>query len=144
MKFTDELESPNVLCFNDVIKVVSAEQLIENLIIATNRGSLIVHGMPPRFLRDDFRHRYGETMTHFGEVNSLQASVCGKFVFSAGSDGIIFMYAVVEHTPVDRRRFGGMASKHHESAALQQHSHHETNSHSMNSARIEKERPSVM
>jgi len=47
---------------------------------------------------------YGETVAHFGEVNSLQASVCGKYVFSAGSDGIIFMYEVVEHTPQDRRR----------------------------------------
>ena len=104
LSFGDELESQQVLCFNDVIKVVSAEQLIENLVVGTNRGSLIVHGMPPRFLREDPQFKYGETMAHFGEVNSLQASVCGKYVFSAGSDGIIFMYEVVEHVPQDRRR----------------------------------------
>ena len=41
------------LCFTDVIKVVSAENLVENLVIGSNRGSISVYGMPPRFLRED-------------------------------------------------------------------------------------------
>ena len=99
MAFRDELENGPALCFTDVVKVVSPEQLLENLVIGTNRGSVIVHGMPPRFLREDPQYRYGETMAHMGEITSLQASVCGRYVFSAGSDGIIFMYEVFEHTP---------------------------------------------
>lgn len=53
MAFRDELENGPALCFTDVVKVVSPEQLLENLVIGTNRGSVIVHGMPPRFLRED-------------------------------------------------------------------------------------------
>ncbi len=51
--------------------MVSAGNLLENLVIGTNRGSLIVHGMPPRFLRSDPNFKYGETVAHFGEVTVL-------------------------------------------------------------------------
>ena len=86
-------------CFNDVIKVVSAENMLENLVVGTNRGSILVHGMPPRFLREDPNYRYSEQMVHFGEVTSLQATIDGRYVFSAGNDGVIFMYEVTEFTP---------------------------------------------
>ena len=72
LKFNDEFgEQEPALCFNDIVKVVTAENLIENLVIGTNRGSVIVHGMPPRFLRENPSYRYGETVAHFGEVSAL-------------------------------------------------------------------------
>ncbi len=60
--------------------------------------------MPPRFLRSDPNFKYGETVAHFGEVTVLQASACGKYVFSAGQDGIIFVYEVQEYTPKTNHR----------------------------------------
>ena len=45
-------EGHPALCFNDILKVVSPDNLIENLVVGTNRGSLIVYGMP-RYLRED-------------------------------------------------------------------------------------------
>lgn len=108
--FVDPSGNSEVLCFNDIIKVVSSESLLENLVIGTNRGSLIVHGMPPRFLKEDTAFKYGETLAHLGQVNSLQASACGKYVFSAGEDGIIFMYEVQEYYP-DKNRRGNTIAK---------------------------------
>ena len=64
--FVDPSGNSEVLCFNDIIKVVSSESLLENLVIGTNRGSLIVHGMPPRFLKEDPAFKYGETLAHLG------------------------------------------------------------------------------
>ena len=45
--------SEEALSFTDVIKVVTADNLVENLVIGSNRGSIFVYGMPPRFLRED-------------------------------------------------------------------------------------------
>lgn len=91
--------SEEALSFTDVIKVVTSDNLVENLVIGSNRGSILVYGMPPRFLREDPQYRYGETVAHLGPVSALVASIDGKYVFSAGKDGIIFMYDVVEHVP---------------------------------------------
>ena len=104
LKYNDEGNSAlkdylPAYCFNDVIKVVTAENMLENLVVGTNRGSVTVFGMPPRFLREDPDYRYEEIMAHYGEVTSLQASIDGRYVFSAGSDGIMFMYEVIEYTP---------------------------------------------
>ena len=104
-QFENQEES---LCFTDIVKVVSADNLIENLIIGTNRGSLTVYGIPPRFLREDPKYKYGETVSHYGEVSAIKASIDGKYLFSAGKDGIIFMYEIVEHIPQTRRGFGSM------------------------------------
>ena len=72
LTFKDELsDKGQSLCFTDVLKVISADNLLENLVVGTNRGSLIVKGLPPRFLRDEPNFRYGETMAHFGEVTAL-------------------------------------------------------------------------
>ena len=91
--------SDEALCFTDVIKIISADNLVENLVIGSNRGSILVYGMPPRFLREDPQYRYGETVAHLGAVSALVSSIDGKYVFSAGKDGIIFMYDVAEHVP---------------------------------------------
>ena len=91
--------SSEALCLTDVIKVVSADNLIENLIIGSNQGSLTVYGMPPRFLREDPQYKYKSYVTHLGEVTSIKASVDGRYLFSAGKDGIIFMYDVQEQIP---------------------------------------------
>jgi len=54
LKIKDEFgDNEPALCLNDIVKVVSSENLIENLVVGTNRGSLIVHGLPTRFLRED-------------------------------------------------------------------------------------------
>ena len=54
VKIKDDFEAPEqALSFTDVIKVVSADNLIENIIIGSNRGGVTVYGMPPRFLRED-------------------------------------------------------------------------------------------
>ena len=98
-------KSDEALSFTDIIKVVSADNLVENLIIGSNRGSLGVYCMPPKFLRngsDNYKH--SETVAHLSEVSSLQASCCGRYVFSAGTDGIIFVYDVIEHMPAQTRR----------------------------------------
>lgn len=87
------------MCFNDIVKVVSAENLVQNLVVGTNRGSLVIRGLPPRFLREDPFFEYETVVSHFGEVTALQASVDGRYVFSAGADGIIFVYEVSEYTP---------------------------------------------
>ena len=78
--------------------------MLENLVIGTNRGALLVRGMPPRFLREDPAFEHSQIVAHEGEVTALKASVDGKLLFSAGTDGIIFVYEVVEHTPTSGRR----------------------------------------
>ena len=108
--------SSEALCLTDVIKVVSADNLIENLIIGSNQGSLTVYGMPPRFLREDPQYKYKSYVTHFGEVRSIKASVDGRYLFSAGSDGIIFMYDVQEQIPQTRRGYGAMSASVGQSA----------------------------
>ena len=53
LQIKDEFgEGHPALGFNDILKVVSPDNLIENLVVGTNRGSIIVYGMP-RFLRED-------------------------------------------------------------------------------------------
>ena len=96
----DNIEwTEEALSFTDIVKVVSADNLIENLVIGSNRGCVQVYGLAPRFLREDPQYRYGEIVAHCGEVSALATSIDGKYVFSAGKDGIIFMYDVVEYTP---------------------------------------------
>ena len=103
MLIRDE-NTDEALSFTDIIKVVSADNLVENLVIGSNRGSLSVYGMPPRFLREDPKYKHSETVAHLSEISALQASCCGRYVFSAGKDGIIFVYDVVEHVPAQTRR----------------------------------------
>ena len=50
-------------------------------------------------------------MAHYGELTALAASVDGKYVFSAGQDGIIFVYDVIEHTPQTKRGLGMMGAQ---------------------------------
>lgn len=96
----DDIEwTEEALCFTDIVKVVSSENLVENLVVGSNRGCVQVYGLPPRFLREDPQYRYGEIVAHCGEVSALATSADGKYVFSAGKDGIIFMYDVAEYTP---------------------------------------------
>ena len=54
IEIKDEFVDPKqALCFTDIIKVISADNLIENIVIGSNRGGVTVYGMPPRFLRED-------------------------------------------------------------------------------------------
>lgn len=70
--------------------------MVSNLIVSTNRGSIKVLGLPPRFLRNDARFQISETFVHSDGDTLLRASECGRFVFSAGADGNIFVFDVCE------------------------------------------------
>ena len=65
--------------------------------------------MPPKFLREDPTYRYSEMIVHQGEVTALRATEDGRYVFSAGEDGCIFMYECEEFTP-DQKNRRNMAS----------------------------------
>ena len=53
--FTDDenTQFSDSLGLTDICKVVSADSLLQNIVVSTNRGELKVLGMPPRFLRSD-------------------------------------------------------------------------------------------
>ena len=79
--------------FTEVCYVKSFANALENLIVGTERGQIRVFGMPP-FV-------YGEMAfdcfnAHLGEVVKVIASPDGRFVFSAGIDGTLFVYSVTD------------------------------------------------
>jgi len=57
--------------------------------VGTNRGTVQLFGMNPE------KTKIHQTIhTHYGAVDHIAASHDGKRVFSAGSDGAIFVYKV--------------------------------------------------
>ena len=62
--------------------------------MGTDRGSLKVFSLPP-YLNYDLA--FDTFNAHLGEVIKILVSPDGRFVFSAGADGSIFVYSVTEY-----------------------------------------------
>ena len=50
-------------------------------------------------------------MTHYGDALHIKAAEDGFYAFSAGSDGVIFVYKVLEVDQGDRKKPGMQASE---------------------------------
>ena len=76
--------------FTSLSYVRSPFKKIENFVVGTNTGLIKIYGYPlgPEQL-DGFA-------AHYGSVEKIRCSPDGLYVFSAGSDGAIFIYAVAE------------------------------------------------
>ena len=71
--------------------------------MATNRGTLKVVNLPEstsdnmqdeRFLRPSYVHQ--TLFAHLKEIKRVKTSFDGRFVFTVGTDGILFVYKVKE------------------------------------------------
>ncbi len=80
--------------FTDVAHMKSFTNGIENLIVGTDRGQIKVFGMPP-YLQGDLL--FDSFNAHLGETVKILASPDGRFVFSCGGDGTVFVYSVTEY-----------------------------------------------
>jgi WD40 repeat protein len=67
---------------------------IENIIVGTERGQIKVFAMPPLLHQE---MAFDTFNAHLGEVVKIIASPDGRYVFSAGADGSIFVYSVTEY-----------------------------------------------
>lgn len=67
---------------------------IENLIVGTDRGEIRVLAMPP-LVHQEFA--FDAFNAHLGEVTRVLASPDGRYVFSAGQDGTVFIFSVTEY-----------------------------------------------
>lgn len=80
--------------YSEVRHIKSFVSGIENLIVGTDRGQLKVFGMPPNLSQDMCFDTFN---AHLGEVTRILVSPDGRYVFSAGADGTIFVYSVTEY-----------------------------------------------
>ena len=63
--------------------------------------------MPPNFLRSDKEYTHQNLVTHYGDALHIKACEDGFYAFSGGSDGIIFVYNVVEIESLkDQKKLG--------------------------------------
>ena len=88
---------------NDVCIVTTPKHQIKNLVIATNRGTIRVINLPEkrtnnladeRFIKPNFIHQV--LFPHSAEAVHVKTSIDGKYVFSIGMDGVLFVYKVKE------------------------------------------------
>lgn len=89
---------------NDVCLVTTPKHLIKNLVFTTNRGTLRVINLPEkrnasikeeRFMRPEFIHQ--TLYLHSCEASRVASTMDGRYVFSIGLDGILFVLKVKEH-----------------------------------------------
>jgi WD40 repeat protein len=80
--------------FSEVCIVRSFTNNIENLIVGTDRGQIKVYPMPPILSQDV---TFDSFNAHIGEVSKLVTSPDGRYVFSSGTDGSIFVFSVTEY-----------------------------------------------
>ena len=110
--FNDYIESDancSPLRLNDICKIVSNKNMVENIAVSTSRGAIKVLGMPPK-LRDSKEYTHQHLVTHYGDALHVKAAEDGFYAFSAGSDGIIFVYKVIEVEQSDRKKPGMQAN----------------------------------
>lgn len=83
--------------------VTTPQYLVKNLVLGTNRGSLRVVNLPEgrtddlsaeRFMKPGFIHQ--TLFAHAGEITKTACSFDGRFLFSAGKDGVLFVYKIKE------------------------------------------------
>ena len=67
---------------------------IENLIVGTDRGQVKVFAKPPHLSTETPLDSFN---AHLGEVTNILVSADGRYVFSAGQDGTVFVYSVTEY-----------------------------------------------
>lgn len=79
--------------FTEICLVRSFANSIDNLVVGTDRGQIKVYGTPP-FLHTE--SPFDSFNSHNGEVVKILSSPDGRYVFSAGSDGTLFIYSVTE------------------------------------------------
>ena len=82
--------------------------MVENLCVATSKGAIKVLGMPPKFLRDTPEYTHQHLVAHYGDALHVKAAEDGFYAFSAGSDGVIFVYQVTETEQIKDQRKPGM------------------------------------
>lgn len=90
------------LRLNGVSLVQTHVNNIKNLVCATNRGTVQVVQL------HDLRAETQTIVAHYGECHLIQASVDGKYVFTAGVDGQVCTFKVSEYLP---QMMGGRPSK---------------------------------
>ena len=64
------------------------------MIVGTDKGQIKVYGMPSSSYAN---LAFDSFNAHIGEVVKIMCSPDGRFVFSAGADGTIFVYSVTEY-----------------------------------------------
>ena len=80
--------------YTEVCLVKSFISGIENLIVGTEKGQLRVFNMTPHVHQEMAFDMFN---AHLGEVTKILSSPDGRYVFSAGSDGTVFVYSVTEY-----------------------------------------------
>ena len=81
--------------FTDVCMLKSFTNGIENLLVGTDRGEVKVFS--PNYLTHPSDAHFDSFSVHLGETIKLLSSPDGRFVFSAGSDGSLFVFSVTEY-----------------------------------------------
>mmetsp|Transcript_11207 Transcript_11207/g.11269 ORF Transcript_11207/g.11269 Transcript_11207/m.11269 type:complete len:231 (+) Transcript_11207:1709-2401(+) len=89
------IEGTNNKKFTEVCLLKSFANSIENLIVGTDKGQLKVTSLPPG-LYSDVEFDSFNAHAYPSEVVKIVTSPDGRYVFSAGSDGVIFVYSVTE------------------------------------------------
>jgi WD40 repeat protein len=82
--------------YTEICLVKSFTNNIESLVVGTEKGQIKVFGLPP-YLNYDLNFDTFNAHAHPSEVVRILASPDGRYVFSAGSDGTLFVYAVTEY-----------------------------------------------
>ena len=105
-----------LLRLNDVCRIVSNRNMVENLCVATSKGAIKVLGMPSKsinatgnsLLRDAPEYTHQHLVAHHGDALHVKAAEDGFYAFSGGSDGIIFVYQVTEIEQTKDQKRPGM------------------------------------
>lgn len=88
------IQYPENKKFSEVCIVRSFTNGVENMIVGTDKGQIKVYGMPSSSYAN---LAFDSFNAHIGEVVKIMCSPDGRFVFSAGADGTIFVYSVTEY-----------------------------------------------
>lgn len=82
-------EAREMVCsYHQLLKTTTG---LQNLITGTERGNIKVYNFPLS------GRPFEEFNVHYGDVSQITVSPDSKFVFSAGTDGSIFIYSVTEY-----------------------------------------------
>jgi len=68
---------------------------IENIIVGTDKGQIKIISLPPD-VNADIEFDSFNAHAYPSEVVKILTSPDGRYVFSAGSDGVLFVYSVTE------------------------------------------------
>ena len=80
--------------YTEICYVKSFANGIENMVVGTDKGQIKVFGMPP-YLSQEMA--FDQFNAHLGEVTKVLMSPDGRYVFSSGADGTVFVFSVTEY-----------------------------------------------